>query len=813
MSVTWGLDLSTTAVRLMRRSGEVWREEGREPLEGDAMEERLKRLVERIAEPDKVNIFLPKDQVLYTTVGLADLSNARAEIEEVMNGKTPYKLDEMSLDWDIDDDSTAHVAAIAKETMEEAAVFVRGLGLRPINFSSIADVVDFPRNPNFGPLESDIAKPLILTENDVPPSPFVSARPTSEPQPAPISAEEAKKSPEPVLKVDDATPVMGVPAPAAQPLDPGLPVAQPEGPPRIRTDVGAAVARGRADSLTAPAPINVRKRDRALPTPLLAGAAAVLCLGIAAIIWSVFPNATGTLPQPPAQSDAVTEQTTGEATVPEAPQPQDTIVAAAPEPATTVEPEPELSVTPAPTLSDVSPEIVIIETAIVSPETGAQPSMPTATGSAPASTPAQPLLSLANLAPDLVPNLGNAREPRPAALAGLENTAPETLRLAALPATPESPSSTTPSLSTYPGAAITTPLADADAAVPDASLPAEVAALPPALDDADTQVIERSAVVADAAPETTTPEIAITDDTTQEGIVADATEAELPEVAETEAPIAPTEEVVATELPAETVVTEQPVTEDIAALEAPAAMTPEVLTPEVAQPSDEDSVTPPALTPTELALSVPDRAPRGRPDGFSERLERLKFGGLSIAELAQRNPPDRPSSEQVEALLALSSRAASDLAIELSPQPRSKPENFQSIVASTLVQQQTERRAAAIASNTPDTTAAIQAALAEESEAETATSPNNSPRLAIPSSASVSRQATIDDAIRLNRINLIGVYGAPSDRRALIRLSTGRYVKVKVGDRVDGGTVSAISASQLQYQKGSRTLSLNVPEG
>ena len=67
--------------------------------------------------------------------------------------------------------------------------------------------------------------------------------------------------------------------------------------------------------------------------------------------------------------------------------------------------------------------------------------------------------------------------------------------------------------------------------------------------------------------------------------------------------------------------------------------------------------------------------------------------------------------------------------------------------------------------------------------------------------------------IRLNRINLVGVYGVASDRRALLRLPSGRYVKVKVGDRVDGGQVSAISESELRYQKGSRVYALTMPSG
>jgi hypothetical protein len=82
-----------------------------------------------------------------------------------------------------------------------------------------------------------------------------------------------------------------------------------------------------------------------------------------------------------------------------------------------------------------------------------------------------------------------------------------------------------------------------------------------------------------------------------------------------------------------------------------------------------------------------------------------------------------------------------------------------------------------------------------------------------PTSNSVARQATLRGAIDLTEVNLIGVYGQPSDRRALVRLANGRYRKVKVGDRIDGGRVLAIGDDTLRYQKGGRNLTLNMPSG
>ena len=80
----------------------------------------------------------------------------------------------------------------------------------------------------------------------------------------------------------------------------------------------------------------------------------------------------------------------------------------------------------------------------------------------------------------------------------------------------------------------------------------------------------------------------------------------------------------------------------------------------------------------------------------------------------------------------------------------------------------------------------------------------------IPTAASVATQATTRNALNLRRINLIGIYGSNTSRRALVRLDNGRYVKVEVGDRLDGGKVTSISAANLTYQKGRRAYKLEV---
>lgn len=77
---------------------------------------------------------------------------------------------------------------------------------------------------------------------------------------------------------------------------------------------------------------------------------------------------------------------------------------------------------------------------------------------------------------------------------------------------------------------------------------------------------------------------------------------------------------------------------------------------------------------------------------------------------------------------------------------------------------------------------------------------------------SVAALATESARISKNSLSLIGVFGTSSARRALLRLPSGRYVKVKQGDDVSGWTVSAIGESSVRIKKGSRDDVLRMPE-
>ena len=178
--------------------------------------------------------------------------------------------------------------------------------------------------------------------------------------------------------------------------------------------------------------------------------------------------------------------------------------------------------------------------------------------------------------------------------------------------------------------------------------------------------------------------------------------------------------------------------------------------------------------------------PKLRPTDLIEQNERATLGGSTLSEIARIRPklrPERPeASVQIASINPSDIQAATDQAVLASIRPKSRPANF-----AATVRQQQER----------------QASVAVPSTERVAPS--------IPTTASVARNATQENAINLRKVNLIGVYGASNDRRALVRLSSGRYKKVEVGDRIDGGKVAAISNSELRYVKGGRTIVLKMP--
>ena len=194
--------------------------------------------------------------------------------------------------------------------------------------------------------------------------------------------------------------------------------------------------------------------------------------------------------------------------------------------------------------------------------------------------------------------------------------------------------------------------------------------------------------------------------------------------------------------------------------------------PETVQPAQDDT----------RAL-LEGKRPKARPTDLSEQAERALGGGYSRSELAQFRPRPRPQSvQEAAAAAAPADGATSGSQLAASPKPKDRPE--------ALARSVREAQSAPVATAVPAAAAAP------------------TPRL--PTSASVAKQATVDNAINLRRVNLIGVFGDAGGRRALVRLPSGRFVKVQVGDRLDGGQVAAISDDSLRYIKNGKNVVLDI---
>jgi type IV pilus biogenesis protein PilP len=198
--------------------------------------------------------------------------------------------------------------------------------------------------------------------------------------------------------------------------------------------------------------------------------------------------------------------------------------------------------------------------------------------------------------------------------------------------------------------------------------------------------------------------------------------------------------------------------------------------------------------PEQAPNPLQDTRPQSRPTDLVEQRERASLGGVSVAELRGYRPVKRPKSAQETAQEEVQEQTATALAPRASLVPVKRPRNMAAIV------KKVEKKRAAEAEKQATRTAAAAVA----------------PRTVRPSgsvAATVSRNATVKNAINLSKVSLIGIYGTPSNRRALVRLPNGKYVKVKKGDRLDGGRVQQIEQSSLRYIKSGRQRTLKMPRG
>ena len=155
MRPNFALDLSTRGIALLQRSGEDdWQRIGEVAIDapnlGEALAELRGRAETRAPEGLRSELIIPGDQIRYLDAPAdpADGDHAGAAAR-ALDGATPYALAELVWDWTLRGD-TIQVAAVARETLDEAESFAREHGFNPVRFTARPGEAVFDGTPDFG---------------------------------------------------------------------------------------------------------------------------------------------------------------------------------------------------------------------------------------------------------------------------------------------------------------------------------------------------------------------------------------------------------------------------------------------------------------------------------------------------------------------------------------------------------------------------------------------------------------------------------------------------------------------------------------
>ena len=184
----------------------------------------------------------------------------------------------------------------------------------------------------------------------------------------------------------------------------------------------------------------------------------------------------------------------------------------------------------------------------------------------------------------------------------------------------------------------------------------------------------------------------------------------------------------------------------------------------------------PPLVSANFDISAEDH-PMARPDNLDVEIQSVALTDIPQDELALFRPAMRPPPAQVPPEIELFTNAQS-VAISLRPEMRPRGVEFAALAPPPTVAKPSEVQAPTAAS-----------------------------------SMSVIQAATVKNVLNLRDINLIGITGTKRNPNALVRLANGKVLKVKVGDRLNGGRVTDISAATLTYAISGRSITLDMPRG
>ncbi|NVJ95739.1 MAG: hypothetical protein HWD91_09145 [Marivivens sp.] len=858
MTPNFALSLSFEGIRLLQRGADGWLLVDEVALDDADLGAALARIKERAAQLDpsplRTKLLIPNDQIRYLA-----LDNPRADEDDIrasLDGATPYALDDLVFDYSRGGGRT-YVAAIARETLDEAEGFAAGYGFNPVSFAAVPDAFTFVGEAFFG--RTSAAASLLTDgqtiERDV--NAVVVVGRVAEPEPEPELEPEMVEEP-PVVEPEAVEEAVVEPTEDAQAeaeqvelefdidLDIDLSAIE-ETPAPVEAEPKAAPEPAEEPEEPAePVVFSSRARTSDATTPTLTTGDKAT----ATIQPRITPTITPTVGIPPAPSDL-------DATP---------VFAATPRTIPT-ETKQEDKTSP---LAPVMAAAASAKTALADGLTALNDRRKARRTEKDAERDAAALAKLEAKAQEVVAELDGDAEPADEkvrlTIFGARRKAQAkaikrpkyvfailmALLLAFLLAVAIWSSTLENGIAgLFGGSDVTVATLDADNPAPEDEAAADLgdamsdvdiaienltqdgALLPPTdlplgqvLSPAEAQRLYAATGVWQRAPTFPyTPKIETTDGVTIAAIdpVTFGTDAvALPSITAMQpdlsvvSPLAP---------PAAGTEFDRDANGNIRATEAgtvlPTGITVFAATATTTRPiARPDGIAPnleaaPTTNPnlvTAGGVSLASLRPRSRPDNLAENIERDTLGGYTASELAALRPRARPDNlvivapepeplpipeADVDAIAAAIAAAAppdltagaSQYAVSSSPLPISRPRNFDRIVTATAASLQSE----------------------PEASAPTDASATMRPTGSVP--GGVARAATENNVLTMRDIALIGIAGSSSSRIALVRMGNGRIVSVRVGDTLDGGRVTAIGESVLNYEKRGRVVSLEMPRG
>lgn len=867
MKPNFALGLTDDGITLWQRDDDAWWRVGAVAMDAPDMDDQMTKLVTTAKSnaPDGVvtKLVIPDDQILYTRLPAGTGPDA---IRKGLQGKTPYPVEELDFDFVTDSDGV-HVAVVARETLIEAEEFAKDQGLNPVCFVAAPVGQAFVQEPFFSRVRgvdpsADLERggPILVERGDLASRPVPDAKPTAPSQTIPAKAAKpaapkdtgptpdtsddatvkragmlATKPETPAVKTgfsgarSDAAPKKprtkdrGKAAPEAS--KPPAQEAKPAASSASTADNGSesvsfrsrrSVAPGSkvAGDTSGPAP-HPAKPSKALSALSKSRSLSLSSLGGAALAERLRSSVTAPVSRASGLLGSLTSKPAAANPAPVAPpkkaRPANSPAPTVPKQTPAAKPDAAQAATRKPDADPEAERLTVF---------GARRNTTTPEKKLPqralAISGAALLLVLAvvvwvfyftrasepDLAQPILPaeSVGEIAAPDALALSDAEEASPEAEEAADVEAALGlSDAAQQQGTQLAPEAGSATPEGvTSDGATPSVAAPTQEAGRLAALRSVRAIAPEGRGTLPDVqaapAPFGTNPLPPL------RGADSDPVgPAEAPEVAQSTLPLGEEAlDIVVTQgAPAATPpvrpegIAPTPPPEPEPAAEAPAPLD------ESALQIDVTGGTPPAIPPDRPEgiapepPEVPD-TPAEQPGDAAQDEDQASLtpppGGVSLDMLT---PAPRPAAivEQAEAR-AEQFASATPQAVAASLRPSDRPNSFSQTVQRALAAARTRQAA------TP------------EPEVVQASAASVAPR--IPSSASVTRAATQTRAINLRQINLLGVMGTPSARRALVRLDNGRVVTVQVGERLDGGQVTAIGDTELRYNKRGRDVVLRI---